>query len=71
MLYLTVHAYCVPTVHECVPAFYGAINFRIVGGWMAGATVSETAQLTGVSTGTVTKVTSACRSVGKVSVNRV
>ena len=36
---------------------------------MAGASVTKTAQL--ASTGTVTNVTSAFRSVGKTSVNRV
>ncbi len=38
---------------------------------MAGASVTKTAQLARVSIRTVTKVTSAFRSVGKTSVNRV
>ena len=43
----------------------------IVGARMAGASVTKTAQLASVSIGTVTKVTSAFRSMGKTSVNRV
>ena len=43
----------------------------IVGAQMAGASVAKTAQLASVSTGTVTKVTSAFRSMGKTPVNRV
>lgn len=38
---------------------------------MAGASVTNTAQLAGVSAGTVTKVTPAFRSIRKTSVNRV
>ena len=43
----------------------------ILGARMAGASVTKTAQLAGVSIGTVTEVTSAFRSLGKTSVNRV
>ena len=43
----------------------------IIGARMAGASVTKTAQLASVSIGTVTKVTSAFRSMGKTSVNRV
>ena len=45
----------------------------IVGVRMAGASVTVKTgwQLTGVSIGTLIKVTSACRSMGKTSVNRV
>lgn len=42
----------------------------IVGARMAGAPVTKTAQLASVSIGTVAKVTSAYRCVGKKSVNR-
>lgn len=38
---------------------------------MAGASVTQTVQLVGVSIRTVTKVTSAFRSMGNTSVNRV
>ena len=38
---------------------------------MAEASVTKTSQLAGVSIGTVTKVASAFRSIGKTSVNRV
>lgn len=43
----------------------------IVGAVMAGASITATAQLANVSIGTVTKVTSAFRCVGKTSANRV
>uniref|UniRef100_A0A3P8SKM5 Transposase Tc1-like domain-containing protein n=1 Tax=Amphiprion percula TaxID=161767 RepID=A0A3P8SKM5_AMPPE len=43
----------------------------IVGARMAGASVTRTAQLVGVSIGTVAKVTSAFRVTGKTSVSRV
>lgn len=39
--------------------------------WMAGASVTKTAQLASASTGTLTKVTSAFRSMGSTSINRV
>lgn len=42
----------------------------IIGARMGGASVTKIAQLACVSIGTVTKVTSAFRSVGKTSVNR-
>uniref|UniRef100_A0A3B4WY32 Transposase Tc1-like domain-containing protein n=1 Tax=Seriola lalandi dorsalis TaxID=1841481 RepID=A0A3B4WY32_SERLL len=42
----------------------------IVGARVAGASVTKSAQLTSVST-SVTEVTSACRSVGEASINRV
>ena len=42
----------------------------IVGARMAGASVTKTAQLAGVAIETVTKVTSAFRSIGETSVNR-
>lgn len=43
----------------------------IVGARIAGASVTKTAQLAGVSIGTVTKVTSAYKTLGKSSVSRV
>uniref|UniRef100_A0A0E9XKT0 HTH psq-type domain-containing protein n=1 Tax=Anguilla anguilla TaxID=7936 RepID=A0A0E9XKT0_ANGAN len=43
----------------------------IIGEQMAGASVRKTSQLASVSVGTVTKVTSAFRSMEKTSVNRV
>lgn len=43
----------------------------IVGARIAGASVTRTAQLTGVSIGTVTKVTAAYKTLGKSSVSRV
>ena len=42
----------------------------IIGAWMAGASVTKTAQLDSVSIRTVIRLTSAIKSTGRTSVNR-
>lgn len=71
-----------PMTRSDVIPFVGALMVRgrdlsdfergvIVGARMAGVSVTKAAQLTGVSIGTVTKVTAAYKTQGKSSVSRV